>query len=67
MKGRTLSNQNQKIVKRLLNKGSRTISDADRARAEKLLEEATKANKTVSDYYTLKLNDGGIARKIRVF
>ncbi len=72
MKGRTISNQDQKIAnrmgrkhsKRLLNEGSRTISDADRARADKLLKEATK---TVSDWDTLKLNDGGIARKIRVF
>ena len=72
MKGRTISNQDRKKAERMgrkyskkvLNERSRTISDADRARVDELLEEAAK---TISDADTLKRNDGGIARKTRVF
>ena len=72
MKGRTISDQDRKIAKRmgrklskkLLNEGSKNISNADRARVDELLEEATK---TISDADTLERNDGGMARKTRVF
>ena len=50
--GRTISDADRKRVERLLGEGGRTISDADRRR----LEEAY-----------IKRNDGGIARKTRVF
>ena len=72
MKGRTISDQDRKIAgrmgrkhsKKLLNEGSRNISNADRARVDKLLKEAAK---TISNADTLELNDGGMARKTRVF
>ena len=49
----------RKHSKKLLNEGSRNISNADRARVNKLLEESAK---TISDADTLKRNDGGMAR-----
>ena len=72
MQGRTISDKDRKIAgrmgrkhsKKLLNEGSRNISNADRARVNKLLEESAK---TISDADTLKRNDGGMARKTRVF
>ena len=64
MKGRTISDQDRKIAKKILGEGSKNISNADRARVDELLEEAAK---TISDADTLELNDGGMARKTRVF
>ena len=58
--GRGLS----KVAKKILGEGSKNISNADRARVDELLEEAAK---TISDADTLELNDGGMARKTRVF
>ena len=58
-------------VNKLLREGGRTISDADRKRVERLLGEG---GRTISDADRQLLmkkyinrNDGGIARKTRVF
>tara|TARA_R100001594_G_C3937070_1_gene239670 strand:+ start:372 stop:548 length:177 start_codon:yes stop_codon:yes gene_type:complete len=49
---KTISDEARRLLEMMLNESSKTISDADRARAEEKY---------------MKRNDGGIARKTRVF
>ena len=68
---RTISDADRKraMVAKLLNESSRNISDADREIVNALLNESGKtisdADRETAKY--MKLNDGGIASKTRVF
>ena len=50
--GRTISDADRRLIEALLNESGRAISDADRARAMEMY---------------INRNDGGIAKKARVF
>jgi hypothetical protein len=69
--GRTISDTARDTIAKLLEGGSRKVSDADRRRVGKLLDEL---GKTISDADRARLmekyikrNDGGIAKKTRMF